>query len=78
MNDRFLQDIITKRPILIVDIDDNESLSLNPEKRAEQITAGFAWEYPPHNLNEFFKFVEESYYLEATLGENAVYRLRQP
>jgi dolichyl-phosphate-mannose-protein mannosyltransferase len=78
MNDQFLLDIITKHPILIVDIDDNESLSLNPEKRAKQIAAGFAWEYPPDNLQEFFKFVEENYYLEATLGDRAVYRLRQP
>jgi hypothetical protein len=77
MNHQFLQDIITKRPILIVDIDDNESLSLDPEKRAQQIAAGFAWEYPPDNLHEFFKFVEENYYLEAELGERAVYRLRQ-
>ncbi len=78
MNDQFLQDIITKRPILIVDIDDHEALSLDPEKRANQIAAGFAWEYPPDNLNEFFKFVEENYYLEARLGDRAVYRLRQP
>jgi len=78
MSDKFLQDIITKRPILIVDIDDNESLSLDPEKRAQQIAAGFAWEYPPDNLNNFFRFVEENYYLEAELGERAVYRLRQP
>ena len=78
MNDQFLQDIITKRPILIVDTDDHEALSINPEKRAEQIAAGFAWEYPPDNLNEFFKFVEENYYLETRLGDRAVYRLRQP
>jgi len=78
MNDQFLLDIITKRPILIVDIDDNESLSLDAEKRAQQIAAGFAWEYPPDNLQKFFKFVEENYYLEATLGERAVYRLHQP
>jgi len=78
MSDKFLQDIITKRPILIVDIDDNESLSLDPEKRVQQIAAGFAWEYPPDNLREFFKFVEENYYLEAQLGERAVYRLHQP
>jgi len=77
MNDQFLQDIIMKRPILIVDIDDHEALSLNPEKRAKQIAAGFAWEYPPDNLNEFFKFVEENYYLEAMLGDRTVYRLHQ-
>ena len=39
------------------------------------IAAGFAWEYPPDNLDDFFRFVEENYYLEATLGERAVYRL---
>ena len=78
MNDQFLQDIMTKRPILIVDIDDNESLSLDAEKRAMQIAAGFAWEYPPDNLQKFFIFVEENYYLEAKLGERTVYRLDHP
>ncbi|HET9905744.1 MAG TPA: glycosyltransferase family 39 protein [Anaerolineales bacterium] len=75
ISDQFLQDIIDKRPILIVDINDHEALSINPQERAEQIAAGFAWEYPPDNLNEFFKFVEENYYLEAKLGDKTVYRL---
>jgi hypothetical protein len=77
ISDQFLIDIITKRPVLIVDMNDHESLSLNPEQRAEQIKAGLAWEYPPDNLNEFFKFVEENYYLEAMIGNRTVYRLKE-
>ena len=78
INDQFLQDIITKRPVLIVDIDDHEALSLDPKTRAEQITAGYAWKYLPDNLNEFFRFVEENYYLEAMVGNSAVYRFYEP
>jgi hypothetical protein len=77
MNDQFLQDIRTKRPVLIVDIGDHQALSLNAEERAQQLADGFAWEYPPDNLDEFFKFVEENYYLDALVGKKAVYRLRE-
>lgn len=77
MNDQFLQDIRTERPVLIVDIGDHQALSLNAEERAQQIADGFAWEYPPDNLNGFFKFVEENYYLDAMIGKKAVYRLRE-
>ena len=78
LNDQFLQDIQIKHPVLIVDIGDHEALSLNPRERAQQIAEGFAWEYPPDNLDTFFQFVEENYYLEAKVGNKAVYRLRQP
>ncbi len=78
MNDRFLQDIESKRPRLIVDMGDHEALSLNPEQRAQQIADGFAWEYPADNLNQFFQFVEENYYVEAKVGNKTVYRIRQP
>jgi len=78
MNDQFLWDIIIKRPILIVDMGDHQALSINREERAQQIAAGVAWEYPPDNLDEFFIFVEENYYLAAKVGNRFVYRLRQP
>ena len=77
MNDQFLRDVFAKRPVLIVDINDHEALSLDPEKRTEQISAGLAWEFPPDNLNEFFEFVERNYYLEATVGDATVYRLSE-
>jgi hypothetical protein len=76
MNDQFLQDIITQRPVLIVDIGDHEALSLNAGERAGQIEAGLAWKYLPENIGQFFEFVEENYYLEAQVGDRAVYRLR--
>jgi hypothetical protein len=78
MNDQFLKDIMNKRPVLIVDMGDHQALSINSKERAQQIVAGFAWEYPPDNLNEFFKFVEENYYLDAKVGNRFIYRLSQP
>ena len=75
ISNQFLQDIITTRPVLIVDMKDNQALSLDPEERVQQIAAGYAWKYPPDNLKEFFRFVEENYYLEAMVGKRTVYRL---
>ena len=76
MNEQFLQDVITRQPVLIVDIGDHEALSLNPEERARQIAEGFAWEYPPDSLEAFFKFVEEHYQYQARVGDKAIYRIR--
>jgi len=77
MNDSFLQDIVTRRPTLIVDMGDHEALSLNAEERAKQIADGFAWDYPPATLQAFFEFVEQNYFLDAMVGDKAVYRLRE-
>jgi hypothetical protein len=76
MNDRFLQDILTKRPVLIIDTIDQQGLSLNPEERQRQIEGGTAWRDLPDNVMEFFAFVEQNYYLEARVGNKTVYRLR--
>ncbi len=76
LSDQFLQDVESTHPILIVDLGDEESLSLDPKQRTQQIADGFAWEYPPDNLDEFFRFVEENYYLEAKVGNKTIYRIR--
>ena len=78
ISDQFLKDILTNRPVLIVDMNNNQALSLDPEVRVQQVAAGYAWKYPPGNLNEFFRFVEENYYLDAMVGERAIYRLYDP
>jgi hypothetical protein len=76
LNEDFLRDIIGDPPVLAVDMGNIYSLSLDPEKRAEQVAAGVGWPYPPHNLEEFFSFIEQNYYLEAEVRGNTVYRLR--
>jgi hypothetical protein len=75
LNDQFLQDLTSKRVVLIVDIDYPRALSLDPEKRRAQREAGLGWPYPPDNLEEVFEFIEKNYYVDAVIGGKTVYRL---
>lgn len=76
LNDDFLQDVTENPPVLVVDMGNTFSLSLDPEIRAEQMAANVGWPYPPDNLDDFFAFIEDNYYLEAEIKGNTVYRLR--
>lgn len=49
--------------------------SLDPQKRAEQRSAGIEWPYLPDNLEAVYIFIEENYYLEAVIKGKSVYRL---
>lgn len=74
-NKQFLRDLQQNKPVLIVDMDNHEALSLDPEKRAAQRRAGDGWEYLPANLDEVFSYIESHYYLEAVVWGRNVYRL---
>jgi hypothetical protein len=76
LNEQFLEEVMTAPPLLIVDTNDQQALSLDREERARQIAGGLGWAYLPSNLDDFFLFVEENYYLEAIVADRAVYRLR--
>ena len=75
LNADFLDDIKRNPPVLIVDMSRLTIPSLNPQKRAEQIAIGVDLEFPPDNLEEVLRFIEENYYLEAVIKEKPVYRL---
>ncbi|MCE9647083.1 MAG: glycosyltransferase family 39 protein [Chloroflexi bacterium] len=78
INARFLEDIKNNPPALIVDMDWHMVLPIDSEKRAAQAAVGYGWIYPPDNLDEFYEFVTENYYVDAKVGSRTVYRLRQP
>ena len=74
LNDQFLQDLTSKRVVLIVDMDYTRALSLDPVKRRAQQEAGLGWPYPPGNLDEVFEYIETNYYVDAVIGGKTVYR----
>jgi len=75
LNDQFLEDLTSKQVVLIVDMNYTRALSLDPEQRREQQQAGLGWPYPPDNLDEVFKYINENYYVDAVIGNKTVYRL---
>jgi len=75
LNDQFLEDLTSKQVVLIVDMNYTRALSLDPEQRREQQEAGLGWPYPPDNLDEVFKYINENYYVDAVIGNKTVYRL---
>jgi hypothetical protein len=76
LNDDFFDDIKRNTPVLVVDMGRLTIPSLNPQKREEQIAGGLGWMFPPDNLEEVLRFIEENYYLEAVIKEKPIYRLR--
>ena len=72
---QFFLDLINKRPALIVDMDYDKALSLDPQKRAAQLAAHEEWPYLPSNINEVLDFIDNNYHVEATFRNAVVYRL---
>lgn len=72
---QFLRDLQQNKPVLIVDMDNHETLAIDPEKRAAQRQAGDGWAYLPANLDDVFAYIENHYYLEAVVWGKNVYRL---
>lgn len=75
LNEDFFEDIKRNIPVLIVDMGRLTIPSLDPQKRAEQRSAGIEWPYLPDNLEEVYTFIEENYYLEAVIKGKSIYRL---
>lgn len=75
LNDKFLQDIKSNPPVLVVDLGRLEPLSLDPQIRTVQRSQGIGWPYPPDNLEEFFSIIENDYHLETVVKGKHVYRI---
>ena len=74
-SNQFFLDLKNNRPALIVDMEYNKALSLDPKKRAAQLAAKEEWPYLPANIEEVLKFINNNYHLETTFRNAAVYRL---
>jgi len=75
LNDKFLVELQTKKPVLIVDMGRLSIPSLDPIRREEQKSMGVYPANPPHNLDEVLAFIEQNYYLEAEVKGRSIYRL---
>lgn len=76
LDDRFLQDLETNKPVLIVDMGDLETLSLDPVERRKRIAEHVGWLYLPDNLGQVFAFIDQNYIFEARVKGLNVYRLK--
>lgn len=75
LNTDFLNDLQRNPPVLIVDMGRIAIPSLDPQKRKDQIINGLNLPYPPANLDDVFRLVEENYSIEAVIADKTVYRL---
>jgi hypothetical protein len=73
---RFLRDVEANRPAMIVDMGDEQALSLDPQERAARRAAGVGWTYLPSNLDQVFAFIDENYVLERKFRGLGIYRLK--
>ncbi len=74
-SNQFLVDIQKNRPILIIDMNQTDVPSINPQRRAAQIEAHKLWPYLPANTDEVLSFINSNYHLETILKDTAIYRL---
>ena len=73
---RFLRDLEANRPVLIVDMGDELTLSLDPVEREARRAAGVAWDFLPSNLDQVFAFIDDNYVLERKFRGLGIYRLK--
>ncbi len=76
LEQRFLNELETNRPAVIVDMDEAWSLSLDPVEREQRRAAGLGWVYLPPNLDDVFAFIDQNYYLERKFQGLGIYRLK--
>jgi hypothetical protein len=74
-SEQFFIDLKTNRPILIVDMNDKDNLSIDPQKRKQQIVLSSSREYLAPNISVVLSYIDENYCLNARIGDNYVYRL---
>ena len=79
--DRFLEEIISNPPELIVDtyaINQDLLPSLDPDVRREQEKLGKLWPALPENISGFYEFVAQNYEFEKEIDDYYIYRMRTP
>jgi hypothetical protein len=73
---RFLDELQSHKPVLIVDMGDEWALSLDPVERQERRAAGVGWSFLPSNLDRVFAFIDQNYFLEKRFRGMDIYRLK--
>lgn len=79
ISDQFYSDLVTKKPVLIVDtalINQDIVPALDPAIRKEQFKSGQLWPTLPKNINSVLNFIDENYQLVETIDHYPIYRLK--
>ena len=83
LNQGFFEDISHNRPELVIDAYSDapeDVLSLNPDKRLDQLNSGNYWlnlSEKTTNLKQVYAFFDTYYTLETNIGQYGVYRLKK-
>ena len=77
LNDRFYQELIENKPVLIVDMvnPDNDTIPfIDPVRREEQAQRLKNFN-PPSNLDQVFDYIHNNYHVETEIAKVVIYRL---
>jgi hypothetical protein len=78
LNDRFYQELVQNKPVLIVDMvnPDNDTMPLiDPIRREEEQSVRLKRFNPPSNLDQVFEYIYDHYHVETDINGVVVYRL---
>jgi len=78
LNDRFYQELVENKPVLIVDMvnPDNDTMPLiDPVRREEEQSQRLKRFIPPSNLDQVFDYIYSNYRLETEINGVMIYRL---
>jgi hypothetical protein len=77
LNNRFLQDLIENRPVLIVDMvnPDNDTIPFIDPMMRETQSQRLKRFNPPENLEAVFEYIFANYHVETRINKVMVYRL---
>jgi len=77
LNDRFYQELVENKPVLIVDMvnPDNDTIPfIDPVRREEQAQRLKSFN-PPSNLDQVFDYIHNNYHVETEINKVVIYRL---
>jgi hypothetical protein len=80
LNDRFYQELVENKPLLIVDMvnPDNDTMPLiDPVRREEEQAERLKRFNPPSNLDQVFDYIHSNYHVEAEINSVVIYRLNE-
>jgi hypothetical protein len=78
LNDRFYQELVENKPVLIVDMvnPDNDSMPLiDPVRREAEQSQRLKRFNPPSTLNQVFEYIYSNYRLETEINNVMIYKL---
>ena len=75
LSEQFFRDLVERKPVLIVDIGHQNTLSLDPVERQQRLEAGLGWQYLPSNTLQVLAYIDQNYHKVAVVKNKTIYRL---